>query len=34
VHTYLQNVRKDCKEIHGAINEIYFDYPVESEIAS
>jgi uncharacterized alpha-E superfamily protein len=34
VHTYLQNVRKDCKEIHGAINEIYFDYPVEAEIAS
>jgi uncharacterized alpha-E superfamily protein len=34
VHTYLQNVRKDCKEIHGAINEIYFDYPVEAEMAS
>ena len=34
VHTYLQNVRKDCKEIHAAINEIYFDYPIEAEIAS
>jgi uncharacterized alpha-E superfamily protein len=34
VHSYLQNVRKECTEIHAAINEIYFDYPVESEIAS
>jgi uncharacterized alpha-E superfamily protein len=34
VHTYLQNVRKDCTEIHSAINEIYFDYPIEAEIAS
>ena len=34
VHTYLQNVRKDCTEIHNAINEIYFDYPIEAEIAS
>jgi len=34
VYAYLQNVRKDCTEIHAAINEIYFDYPVETEIAS
>jgi len=34
VYAYLQNVRKDCTEIHSAINEIYFDYPVETEIAS
>jgi uncharacterized alpha-E superfamily protein len=34
VHSYLQNVRKDCTEIHKAINEIYFDYPIEAEIAS
>jgi uncharacterized alpha-E superfamily protein len=34
VHTYLQNVRKECSEIHGAINQIYFDYPIEAEIAS
>jgi uncharacterized alpha-E superfamily protein len=34
VYTYLQNVRKECSEIHGAINEIYFDYPIEAEIAS
>ena len=34
VHTYLQKVRKDCTEIHAAINEIYFDYPIEAEIAS
>ncbi len=34
VHTYLQKVRRDCSEIHVAINEIYFDYPIEAEIAS
>jgi len=34
VHTYLAGVRRECTEIHNAINEIYFDYPIESEIAS
>jgi uncharacterized alpha-E superfamily protein len=34
VHTYLQNVRNQAHEIHNAINEIYFDYPIEAEIAS
>lgn len=34
VLAYLQNVRRDCDDIHGAINEIYFDYPIETELAS
>jgi len=34
VHAYLQSVRKECGEIHAAIHEIYFDYSVETELAS
>lgn len=34
IHTYLQNVRKECAEIHSAIHKIYFDYPLETELAS
>jgi uncharacterized alpha-E superfamily protein len=34
IHTYLQNVREECAEIHSAIHEIYFDYSIEAELAS
>lgn len=34
INAYLQNVRKECAEIHSAIHEIYFDYSVEAELAS
>jgi uncharacterized alpha-E superfamily protein len=34
VHGYLQNVRKECGEIHSAIHDIYFDYSVGAELAS
>jgi uncharacterized alpha-E superfamily protein len=34
IHPYLQNVRKECAEIHSAIHDIYFDYSVEAELAS
>ncbi len=34
VHAYLQNVRKECAEIHAAIHDIYFDYSIEAELAS
>ena len=34
VHMYLQNVRKECAEIHAAIHNIYFDYAIEAELAS
>ncbi|MGB2636953.1 MAG: alpha-E domain-containing protein [Candidatus Acidiferrum sp.] len=34
IHAYLQNVRKECAEIHSAIHDIYFDYSVEAELAS
>lgn len=34
MHAYLQNVRKECAEIHAAIHDIYFDYSVEVELAS
>jgi uncharacterized alpha-E superfamily protein len=33
-HSYLENVRAECVEIHSAIHQIYFDYPVETEMAS
>jgi uncharacterized alpha-E superfamily protein len=34
IHPYLQNVRKECSEIHSAIHDIYFDYSIEAELAS
>jgi len=34
IHSYLQNVRKECEAIHSAIHEIYFDYSIEAELAS
>jgi uncharacterized alpha-E superfamily protein len=33
-HAYLENVRGECAAIHSAIHEIYFDYPIETELAS
>src|SRR6202451_3754568 len=33
-HAYLQNVRGECAQIHAAIHQIYFDYSLESELAS
>jgi uncharacterized alpha-E superfamily protein len=33
-HAYLQNVRAECAEIHSAIQQIYFDYPIDAELAS
>ena len=33
-HAYLQNVRSECAQIHAAIHQIYFDYAIESELAS
>jgi uncharacterized alpha-E superfamily protein len=33
-HAYLENVRMECTAIHSAIHEIYFDYPIETELAS
>jgi len=27
-------VRSECAEIHSAIRDIYFDYPIEAELAS
>ena len=34
IHTYLQSVRKECADLHSAIHGIYFDYPLETELAS
>jgi uncharacterized alpha-E superfamily protein len=31
---YLENVRTECAQIHSAIHQIYFDYAIESELAS
>jgi uncharacterized alpha-E superfamily protein len=33
-YAYLENVRAECSAIHSALHQIYFDYPVESEMAS
>ncbi|MGB2888571.1 MAG: alpha-E domain-containing protein [Candidatus Acidiferrales bacterium] len=33
-HAYLENVRSECAQIHAAIHQIYFDYEIESELAS
>jgi uncharacterized alpha-E superfamily protein len=33
-YAYLENVRAECGAIHSAIHQIYFDYPVETEMAS
>ena len=33
-HSYLENVRSECAQIHAAIHQIYFDYSIESELAS
>jgi uncharacterized alpha-E superfamily protein len=32
--SYLENVRSECAQIHAAIHQIYFDYAIESELAS
>jgi uncharacterized alpha-E superfamily protein len=34
VHGYLNTVRRQCGEVHGAVHQIYFDYPVESSFAA
>jgi len=31
---YVENVRQQCAQAHTAIHQIYFDYPVESALAS
>jgi uncharacterized alpha-E superfamily protein len=33
-HAYLENVRGECTQIHAAIHQIYFDYAIDSELAS
>jgi|tagenome__1003787_1003787.scaffolds.fasta_scaffold20986818_5 uncharacterized alpha-E superfamily protein len=33
-HTYLDTVRNECAQIHAAIHQIYFDYAIDSELAS
>jgi uncharacterized alpha-E superfamily protein len=33
-YPYLENVRRQCGELHSAIQQIYFDYLVESEVVA
>jgi uncharacterized alpha-E superfamily protein len=33
-HAYLENIRNQCGHVHTAIQQIYFDYPIESAVAS
>jgi uncharacterized alpha-E superfamily protein len=30
---FIENVRQQCEQAHSAIHQIYFDYPVEAELA-
>jgi uncharacterized alpha-E superfamily protein len=34
VSAYLENVLNECQQIQIAVHDIYFDYPVEAELAS
>jgi uncharacterized alpha-E superfamily protein len=34
VHGYLNDVRRQCGQVHAAVHQIYFDYPVESSFAA
>ena len=34
VHDYLDDVRRQCAQVHAAVHQIYFDYPVESSFAA
>jgi len=34
VHGYLNNVRSQCAQAHAAIQQIYFDYPIESALVA
>ncbi len=29
IHAYLENVRRQCKQIHNAIHQVYFVYPID-----
>jgi len=33
VHPYLEDVRRQCAQAHSAIQQIYFDYPIETALA-
>jgi uncharacterized alpha-E superfamily protein len=33
-NAYVQSVRQQCGQAHATIHQIYFDYPVESALAS
>ena len=32
LEAYLENVKKQCTQIHGAIHQVYIDYPIETAI--
>ena len=34
VHLYMENIRNQCAQAHSAIQQIYFDYPVETALVS
>jgi uncharacterized alpha-E superfamily protein len=34
MHLYMENIRSQCSQAHAAIQQIYFDYPVEAALAS
>src|SRR3984893_18246480 len=33
-HRYMENIRIQCSQVHSAIQQIYFDYPIETALES
>ena len=33
-HAFMENIRQHCAQAHMAIHQVYFDYPIESELVS
>ncbi len=34
VNAFVENIRRQCAQVHNSIHQIYFDYPVESALVS
>jgi uncharacterized alpha-E superfamily protein len=34
LHPWLDNVRRQCEQIHGGIREAYIDYPIERSVGA
>ena len=34
LHSWLENVRRQCEQIHDGIREAYIDYPIEWSVGA